>query len=593
MSKKLLSVGFVGFSFLVFGVGVYAADLPESSLGVQEGTPISAFETISSSPTSTTQEVIGYPTPIGENSGVLSEANRFYQGKHFFDAEKLYNLYVSQNAQYGVSTDLALAYHRLGLIAKRRQLYDKAQQYLISAIKSDPMKDPQITLDYAIILFELGEYERAEKLFRFLSDNNPDMEQAKIYLGKTLLEIDPSIDLLPLLEAEYGRVEAGELLAARCRAAGKTDQAEKLEKMIFDEKVKGDEVFFVPADPAVASAGLPAPSADQLSPSEPVAPGEVTTPAPADNSADFEAFAATIPSVTESDVYKDSDFAPFRTDDTLNVPFNGGETYSGLPSQTLDAAQEARDALTSDKVAETMPFRAPRTDTLGGFPGLSMNDQDGTVLQEADPAYAEAEPVEGKMAEQFAPFVDYERETSVTLAETRRGISVPRTEEMNYDGFDGYLPPKTQRGEVSNSAVSSRASIETAPSPDFGFVDEICFQEPEKVALAPRTPKSRATISTRTSPKASPLTNTQAVPLQNAPAPQPATPGTARRFSSDEKLRMAEKAGAKITYLTSEEYDTEIATRAGRMVQHAEEEISNSNLQEDEKQALIQKILGL
>ncbi len=56
---------------------------------------------------------------------------------------------------------------------------------------------------------------------------------------------------------------------------------------------------------------------------------------------------------------------------------------------------------------------------------------------------------------------------------------------------------------------------------------------------------------------------------------------------------MAEKAGAKITYLTSEEYDTEIATRAGRMVQHAEEEISNSNLQEDEKQALIQKILGL
>ncbi len=593
MSKKLLSVGFVSFSFLVFGASAYAAGLPESSLGVQEGTPISAFEAASSLPTSATQEVAGYPTPIGENSGVLSEANRFYQGKRFFDAEKLYNLYVSQNAQNGVSIDLALAYHRLGLIAKRRQLYDKAQQYLISAIKSDPTKDPQITLDYAIILFELGEYERAEKLFRFLSDNNPDMEQAKIYLGKTLLEIDPSIDLLPLLEAEYGRVEAGELLAARCRAAGKTDQAKKLEKMIFDEKVKGDEVFFVPADPAAASLDLPAPSVAQSLPSESVAPDEVTTSVPADNSADFEAFAATIPSVTESDVYKDSDFAPFRTEDSLSSPFNGEDTYSALPSPTADAAQDARAALTPGEAAETTPFRTLRTDTLGGFPGLSMNDRDGTVLQEADPTYAEADPVDGKVAEQFAPFADYEKDASAILAETRRGISVPRTEDVNYDGFDGYLPPKTQNVEVSTSSALSRASAETAPSPDFGFVDEICFQEPEKVALAPRTSKSRAPISVRTSPKASPLTNTQTGSLQNAPAPQPAAPGTVRRFSSDEKLRMAEKAGAKITYLTSEEYDSEIATRAGRVVQHAEEEISNSHLQEDEKQALLQKILGL
>ena len=593
MSKKLLSVGCVGFAFLIFGANAHAADLSESSLGVQRENPISVLAADSSSSMSASHDVIGYPTPIGENSGVLSEANRFYQGKRFFDAEKLYNLYVSQNAQIGVSTDLALAYHRLGLIAKRRQLYDKAQQYLISAIKSDPTKDPQITLDYAIILFEIGEYERAEKLFRFLSDNNPDMEQAKIFLGKTLLEIDPSIELLPLLEAEYGRVEAGELLAARCRSVGKTAEAEKLEKMIFDEKVKGDEVFFAPADPVAAPAELPAPSVARVTPSQPAAPVEATTPAPLDNSADFEAFAATVPLATETVVRKDSDFAPFRTDDSFGAPFAGEDEFDALPSPTLNAAQDAYDALSSGKVAEIAPSRAPRIETLGGFPGLSMSDQDGTVLQKADPAYAEADSVEGKMTEQFAPFVDYEKDASATFAETRRGISVPRTEEMNYDGFDGYLPPKTPGFEVSASTDSSRASAETAPTPDFGFVEEICFQEPEKVALAPQVPKSRTPRSARTSPKASPLTNAQIGSSQTAPAPHSAADGAARRLSSDEKLRMAENAGAKITYLTPEEYNTEIATRAGRVVQHAEEEISNSHLQEDEKQALLQKILGL
>ena len=56
---------------------------------------------------------------------------------------------------------------------------------------------------------------------------------------------------------------------------------------------------------------------------------------------------------------------------------------------------------------------------------------------------------------------------------------------------------------------------------------------------------------------------------------------------------MAEKAGAEITYLTKDQYNTEIATRAGKLVQHAEEEISNSQLKEEQKQDLLQKILGL
>lgn len=581
MSKIQLFLGFVGFAFLIFGGSLYSADLPEPSADSEENASVPGFTPVSTSISEAAQNISGYPTPIGENSGVLSEANRFYQAKRFFDAEKLYNLYVSQNAQVGVSTDLALAYHRLGLIAKKRQLYDNAQQYLISAIKSDPAKDPQITLDYAIILFELGEYERAEKLFRFLCENNPDLEQAKIYLGKTLLELDPSIDLLPLLEAEYSRVEAGELLAERCRAAGKTQDAEKLEKMIFSEKMKGDEVFFAPADSAAAPAEIPAPSVAQSMPNVPAAPVNGTATAPNDRSADFEAFAATVPSKTGAEVLRKSDFAPFAADDSFGAD-PAGDDFGTLGAPTFEAAQDAYGALSE----------GARTNTLGGYPGLTMNDGDGVVLEKADPAYAEAKPTQGKVTEQFAPFADYEKEAPTTLAETRRGVSVPRAEE-NYGGFDGYLPPGVPSPKVSASTELTHVEVGSAPTPDFAFVDEICFHDPEKVALQQKTPKSAAPISVRTSPKASPLTNAQAKPLRDTQTlPQGSAVG-ARRLSSDEKLQMAEKAGAEITYLTKDQYNTEIATRAGKVVQHAEEEISNSQLKEEQKQDLLQKILGL
>lgn len=573
MSKKLRSFGFVGLTFLVFGVGAYAADVPEFSALAPQNTPVPGFTTAPpASITTDVQDIPGYPTPIGENSGVLSEANRFYQAKRFFDAEKLYNAYISQNAQIGVSTDLALAYHRLGLIAKRRQLYDKAQEYLISAIKSDPMKDPQITLDYAVILYDLGEYERAEKFFRFLSENDPNLEEAKIYLGKTLLEVNPGIEILPLLEAEYSRVEAGELLAARCRAVGKTEEAEKLEKMIFNEKAKGDEVFFTPAAPA------PAPTAAPSMANEPV------TPFPSDKSAEIEAFAAMLPASSASDGTDNTGFAPFET----------GKGAGAKP--VFSAAQDAIGVLSSGQIDTARPDipAASQTAALGGYPGLTMGNDDGVVLHEADPVYSEAEPVGEKMGEQFAPFEDYEGNASATLAAVPRGVTVPRTED-HYRGFDGYLPPEVPSPKPASSDFT-RVNVGSAPTPDFGFVDEICFHDPEKVALQPQvsqTPKPVPPASVRTSPKASPLTAPRAESSRGVtPSPQPAAENS-HRLSSAEKLQMAEQAGAKITYLTQEQYNNEIATRAGRVVQHAEEEISNSNLQEGQKQALLQKILGL
>lgn len=576
MSKNLRSFGFVGLTFLFFGVGAYAADVPEFSALAAQNTPVPGFTTAPpASITTDVQDIPGYPTPIGENSGVLSEANRFYQAKRFFDAEKLYNAYVNQNAQIGVSTDLALAYHRLGLIAKRRQLYDKAQEYLISAIKSDPMKDPQITLDYAVILYDLGEYERAEKFFRFLNDNNPNLEEAKIYLGKTLLEVNPSIEILPLLEAEYSRVEAGELLAARCRAVGKTEEAEKLEKMISNEKSKGDEVFFTPAAPA------PVPTVAPSMANEPPAPA---TPSPSDNSAEFEAFAATLPPSSATDGPGNPGFAPFET---------GNETGT---KPAFAAAQDALGVLSSGQISAAHPKlpAASKTATLGGYPGLTMGDDDGVVLHEADPVYSEAEPVGDKIGEQFAPFEDYESDASATFAGGPRGVTVPRTED-HYRGFDGYLPPEIPSPKPASNDFT-RVSVGSAPTPDFGFVDEICFHDPEKVALQPQvsqTPKPAAPVSVRTSPKASPLTAPNAKPSRGVSAPRQPAAENAHRLSSAEKLQMAEQAGAKITYLTQEQYNNEIATRAGRVVQHAEEEISNSNLQEGQKQALLQKILGL
>ena len=614
MNKQLLTFGCIGFACLIFGVGAYAADFLGQAINDQWGTSIPGFTTDSSPSASVDdQNAGGYPTPIGESSGILSEANRFYQAKRFFDAEKLYSSYVSQNAQYGFSADLALAYHRLGLIAKKRQLYDKAQEYLISAIKCDPMKDPQITLDYAIILFELGEYERAEKFFRFLSENNPDMNQAKIYLGKTLLESAPSVDVLPLLEPEYGRVEAGELLAARCREVGKTADAEKIEKMIFDEKTKGDEVFFMPAaapgdlSGPSASSSLAAPAKSAVTADSDASKGSVT-PAPADNGDEFEVFAATLPGTAKADDPQKSGFAPFRTDDSFSAASKGTTGSDSLASPTFAASQDAYGMLSpgmdNTRVSEEIPSsNSSRTETFGGYPGLAMNESDGVVLHGADPFYAEAKPIEKKVAEQFAPFEENEAAAPATFAKIPQGVSVPRA-EGSYGGFDGYLPPRVSGLEALASTDSTRMTSGAAPVPDFNFVNQICFHDPEKVALQSQAPRSSAPISVRTSPKASPL-STQVAPLHSTPAsPQsapllglPTSPQTSvnnpRRFSSDEKLEMAEKAGAEITYLTQEQYNNEIATRAAQVVQRAEEEISNSNLQEDQKQALLQKILGL
>ena len=602
MNKKELLFGLTGSVFLLVG-GICPSGLFAGSGLEQQGSfSVPGFDA-SLSPSSGTRREVSQDV-VRTDEDVLTQAERHYQSKRFFEAEKIYSEYVRQNAQVGSSPDLALAYHRLGMIAKKRQLYDKAQQYLIAAIQADPNKDPQITLDYAIILYEIGEYERAKNLLLFLDEHAADLEDVKIYLGKTLLEIEPSLEILPLLEAEYGRADACELLAVRCREAGKTSDAEQLEKMLFSEKVKEDQVFFAPPAPVSAPAeneGMTSGEmVHEMAPSEDIA----VLSAPADGH-----------SVENQSI---DQFAGLRSD---LVAENGGidddvplidEQDNNLLASSAAVAREAAEALSGGNLAQPesgtsfhVSHSAPTPsegDLLRGFPGLAMNDATEEDLKgeetlqgigiaagsSSEPTSVGTESIRSfsemdKMANQVADRLinseaepmaeDLLRSGAPSFAEAVPEDARTQKFEEDYSGFDGYRlpvasaskrPESPRQTDPSASLFSFPEGHQAAPVPDPSFVSEICTEEPEKVALQPIETASPATV------------------------PQSGT----HRFSSEEKLEMARKAGAEIRYLTPEEYNNEIATRAGKVVKQAEEEISKSRLDEDQKNDLLQKIFG-
>ncbi|MGI5831027.1 MAG: tetratricopeptide repeat protein [Thermoguttaceae bacterium] len=562
MTNRLLSFCLTGFTFLSTCSVTYGINPMQSPVPEQAGSAmISGDDARSAASYTAVASLSEVGSQTGEE-GLLAQAERYYQLKRFFEAEKIYNQYVSQNAQLGVSSDLALAYHRLGLIAKKRQLYNKAQEYLIMAIKSDPTKNPQITLDHAIILYDIGEYKRAKNFFEFLNERYPNLEEAKIYLGKTLLEVDPGIEVLPLLEAEMGRIEAGELLAARCREVGKVEDAEKIEEMFFNEKVKADQIFFSSAESAI-----PLPDKAVVDVPQRHAPrnAEIVSQDTHISSRKSEALAAImcleVPENNKEDgfmAFPGFDGANMLNDSILATPAAVSPIDSSFAAAQGVAEALARKEPTERNFVVEKP-NSSQSPVFGGYPGLAMNDDDGKTIEPRDNTYANSLSIDGKASGLYIP---------VDKMSEFEGVS--DTSEEDYAGFDGYLPPSIPRSKqigvpILNTANAS--SLDSAPIPDFTFVSDLCSTKPEKIALEVVAPS--APTSSEVSQK-----------------------NRSRRLSSEEKLQIAEQAGAKITYLTPEEYNHEIATRAGKVVRHAEEKILKSNLEENQKQELFQKIFG-
>lgn len=165
---------------------------------------------------------------------LMSRGDAAYSMGDREDAAKFYMERVARShAQDGIDESLVSAYHRLGVINRELQDYGKAQEYLVLAVKSDPSKNPQLTLDYARVLYETGKYERAQKLFNFLIEKRPEITDARYYNALCVLNLDPeSPEAFAGIEEKEGRERACELVAEKCRELGKTAKAEEMTKML-------------------------------------------------------------------------------------------------------------------------------------------------------------------------------------------------------------------------------------------------------------------------------------------------------------------------------------------------------------------------
>lgn len=149
-------------------------------------------------------------------------------------AERYYLEQIGRSQAFeGIDESLVSAYHHLGVIERQRKNYSSAQNYFVLAIKSDPAKNPQITFDYAKVLYETEKYERAEKLFVYLEGKRPEMTEARYYRGLCLLNTDPENDeILACLEDEIGSERACEMIAEKCEKVGASAKAEEMRERI-------------------------------------------------------------------------------------------------------------------------------------------------------------------------------------------------------------------------------------------------------------------------------------------------------------------------------------------------------------------------
>ena len=175
----------------------------------------------------------------GESADALRQkGDEAYEAGETEAAEKAYLELVSlSTAQDGIDEALVTAYHRLGVMKRDAKEYADAQQYFVLAIKSDPAKSPEITFDYAKLLYETEKYERAKKLFSYLEEKKPEITKARYYKGLCLLNLDPENDeILACLEDELGRAKACEMIAEKCEAAGASAKAEEMRQVIASSR---------------------------------------------------------------------------------------------------------------------------------------------------------------------------------------------------------------------------------------------------------------------------------------------------------------------------------------------------------------------
>lgn len=197
------------------------------------------------------RETIGRERPQTPEE-MLRLADEMYQNKRFNDAEKLYEQYINGPETQKSPQNVSTACHRLGLIARKRQQYQKAQDYLIMAMKTDSSQSEQITFDYAQILFDSGEFLRAGNLFQYLASKDPGNRQVKYFYGLSLLQQGAYRQAYPVLLETLGQEDACSLIAGEAKKRGDVELAAEMENVIDQIYAQRDQMFFMDGNSAAA-----------------------------------------------------------------------------------------------------------------------------------------------------------------------------------------------------------------------------------------------------------------------------------------------------------------------------------------------------
>ena len=475
---------------------------------------------------------------IEEPAAILAKANRLYDNRRYNDAEKQYHRYINMVTASGQAWLTPHSYYRLGLIAEKRQQFAKAQEYLILAMQNDPEKNPIFTFEYARILYDTHEYDRARTLLAHLAVHSPEIPDVRYYLGMTMLHLNPGMDCFPLLEEKLGTEEACRLIAEKCRETGRVAVAEELEKRLETLQGEKDRLFFlqtssnsIPANTnvvptaAVPTAAVPTPVSPQIAPVPAAAAMNPITPQ-----------ANPMPTITAMNPVPAAP-ASVQAAPTPISPSAPAASEATLPSNLLLPAMANYFGVSSSgdvsPSANAVPNAAP------------------TVLPTPAPTLADfptSASIPVPSAAPFAPVSD----SSCSLGASHPGLRYDAAKPVAPEAF----LPESAEGE-------SPQPQPMAPEPwDFepGFASSAPNASPNASANVPMTAQATTSMTPQITPQES--ISEIAMSVQKYP-----------KTSSEEKLAAAIAAGATVENLTADQYRAEIAKRAGAINQEYQQEL--------------------
>ncbi len=471
---------------------------------------------------------------------LLRRADKRYNNARYNDAEQLYNQFLKEYPRFEDRLVSSEVYHKLGLIARKRQQYKKAMDYLVQAIQVAGTQNPQITFDYAHILFDIGEYDRAVSLFARLYEIQPTDRQTMDFYAQALIQKREYDKAYPFLKEVMGDEQACQFIAQKAEEKGDRAVVEEMQQHICQVNMNRDQQFFFDGENGNFSnvnASFSSPVMENASIGQGVGESRFSSyPAQEIAREPIEAFRSSKNSrATQSPVETAEPFLNSNTGRVATVamaPQVFAETmepgvsqsreiekYAVSSSKLPNGASVSDSYLNPQSVCEPLPSET----FLPAFSSYLIGQSDSNVL--------EGQPSE---ADEWVSTKNFQGGTAVDaeLGVSYPGLSMDLHEySVSYPASDNVegnstIMPVAESGEDEIFASIQNVTEQSVPTPNLETISPISRNEH---------------------------------PL-------------AKRKTSEEKLADAIAAGATVEYLTPEVYRHEIATRADTMVREAKEE---------------------